>query len=267
MMAKSLLATLCFSLILGLYAQADLNEALISAWTFDDGTADEAVSNNSGEINGATVTDGKFAKALDFNGADAFVQIPHDAGMEAIVDGMTASAWVFIRSFPQPNHAGIVVKGIKIGWSQDYAFRIATREVNQLTWAVPIPGSEGNFNTDGVANVDEWTFVCLTADGSMVRGYVAAEGADVAEVGSNGQSAPYQARIGEPIEIGVGRARDGIVGNDIFFDGIIDEVYLWSRGLSVDEVAELAAGERPANISISVEPRAKLATAWGSIKQ
>ena len=258
---------LCLMWTFNLFVKADLNEDLISAWTFDDGTANDAVGNNDGEINGATVTNGKFAKALDFNGVDAFVRIPHDPSMEAIVDGLSASAWVFIRSFPQPNHAAIVFKGQKIGWSQDYAFRIATREENQLTWAVPKPGTEGNFNTDGAAEAGEWTLVCLTADGTMLRGYTAAESGELREVGSLGQAAPYQARVGEPVEIGVGRARDGVVGNDIFFDGIIDEVYLWSRALSQDEIAELAGGERPSNIATAVDSNGKLASLWGKIKK
>lgn len=265
MATKILTAMFCFSFVIGLCVQADLDEDLISAWTFDDGSAKDAVGSNHGEINGAEVVDGKFFKGLDFDGAGAFVGIEHDPSMEGIVDGLTVSAWVFIRTFPQPNHAGIVVKGLKIGWSQDYSFRIATREVNQLTWAVPIPGSEGNFNTDGSANAEEWTFVCLTADGAMIRAYVGVEGV-LQEVGNKGQAAPYQARVDEPVEIGVGRARGGTIGNDIFFDGLIDEVYLWSRALAEDEIAELAAGSRPSKISTAVEPAAKLAVAWGSIK-
>jgi len=265
MTTRILAVVFCFSFVIGFCAQADLEGDLISAWTFDDGSAKDAVGSNNGEIDGAVVVDGRFFKGLDFNGAGAFVRIEHDPSMEGIVDELTASAWVFIRSFPQPNHAGIIVKGLMIGWSQNYSFRIATREVNQLTWAVPKPGIEGNFNTDGTANVDEWTFVCLTADGTTTRAYVAVEG-DLKEVGSTGQAAPYQARIGDPVEIGVGRARDGVVGNDIFFDGIIDEVYMWSRALAADEIAELAAGARPSTIAGAVEPVAKLAVAWGSIK-
>lgn len=262
------IAILCLTVGFGFCVQADLNDDLISAWTFDDGTANDAVNNNDGEINGAEVVDGKFSKALDFNGEDAFVRIPHDPSMETIVDGLTVSAWIFIRSFPQPNHAAVVFKGQKIGWSQDYAFRIATRDVNQLTWAVPKPGAEGNFNTDNSANAEEWTFVCLTADGSMLKGYTATEGGGLTEVGSTAQAAPYQARVDEPVEIGVGRARGGTIGNDIFFDGIIDEVYLWGgRALPEDEIELLASGERPSLAILSVEASGKLATLWGRIKQ
>ena len=265
MISKILLVGFCFSLVFGYYVKADLNDGLISAWTFDDGSAKDSVSKNLGEITNAQQVNGKFAKALDFS-KDTFVRIPHDKSMEVIVDGFSVSAWVFIRSFPQPNHAAIVFKGSKIGWSQDYAFRIATREQNQLTWAIPKPGSEGNFNTDNVAKTDEWTFVCLTADGTMGKAYVAAGGGEAIQVGSNNQAKPYQARVDEPIEIGVGRARGGTIGNDIFFDGIIDEVYLWDRALSVNEVNELAKGNRPTKVIAAVEPNSKLTTVWGRVK-
>ncbi len=266
MLKKIFLFSFCFFIALGFSASADLNEGLISAWTFDDGTARDSLENSDGEINNANAVDGKFLKGLDFNGKDSFVRIPHHPSMEVIEDSFSVSAWAFIRSFPQPNHAGIVFKGQKIGWSQDYAFRMATREVNQLTWAVPKPGTEGNFNSDNAAKDGEWTFVCLTADGTGAKAYVATENEVPRMVGSNGQAAPYQTRVGDPIEIGVGRARDGVVGNDIFFDGIIDEVYLWGRAISEDELADLANGNRPSIVILAVESTGKLATTWGSVK-
>lgn len=56
----------------------------------------------------------------------------------------------------------------------------------------------------------------------------------------------------------------GTVGNDAFFDGIIDEVYLWDRALSEDEVTELATGGRPS--ATAVEAAGKLSTLWGEVK-
>jgi hypothetical protein len=102
---------------------------------------------------------------------------------------------------------------------------------------------------------------------TLIRGYTAADGEALREVGSLAQAAPYQAREGEPVEIGVGRARDGVIGNDIFFDGIIDEVYLWSRALPEDEIVELAGGVRPSKANLAVEARGKLAALWGEIKK
>lgn len=249
-------------------ASADLNDGLISAWTFDDGKANDLINKNNGKITKAKVVDGKFLKGLEFNGKDSFVNVPHHKSMESIEKGLSVSAWVNIKEFVQPNHAGIVVKGNSIGWNQNYAFRIATRNVNQLTWAVPKQGAEGNFNTADVAKVDEWTFVCLTADGKDIKAYVGTNGKNLKEVGTKPQAAPYQPRAGEPVEIGVGRARGGTKGNDIFFKGIIDEVYLWGgRALSEDEIKKLADGDRPTNVVMSVNHLDKLSTIWAKLKK
>jgi hypothetical protein len=68
---------------------------------------------------------------------------------------------------------------------------------------------------------------------------------------------------GKPVEIGVGRGVDGTAGNDVYFNGMIDEIYIWERGLSEDEIQKLAQGSRP---SLSIDSMGKLAISWGAIK-
>jgi hypothetical protein len=75
---------------------------------------------------------------------------------------------------------------------------------------------------------------------------------------------PYLIEPDFPIEIGVARMADGTT--DRYFDGIIDEVYLWDRALSEDEIAQLANGARP-KFSATVAAVAKLSAVWGRIKR
>ena len=119
-----------------------------------------------------------------------------------------------------------------------------------------------------VIEPDKWFFVCLTADGKEAVGYVAGEDGKVkippsGEGNPKALAAPYLTESGLPIEIGVAKLANGTT--DGFFDGIIDEVYLWDRALSEDEIAQLAQGTRP-NFSNLVEPGGKLSTLWGIIK-
>ena len=54
----------------------------------------------------------------------------------------------------------------------------------------------------------------------------------------------------------------------VLFKGIIDEVYLWGgRALSEDEIQQLADGERPTNVVMSVDRTDKLSTIWAKIKK
>ena len=49
--------------------------------------------------------------------------------------------------------------------------------------------------------------------------------------------------------------------NGRWFDGLMDEFYIFGRALSEDEIGPLMNGEL-----LAVEPADKLATTWGSLK-
>ena len=243
---------------------AKLSEGLISAWTFDDGSVNDVVGKNHGEINGGVkVVNGKFEKGLSFDGVDGHVQIPHDKSMDEIADGYTISAWLLPRGINTGE--GVVTKGEGSGWGIKYAFKITID-----WWGVSNKTVEGYFNTTGALKEkpNKWVFACLTADGKQAVGYSAGEN-DKVEIRPNGRgnphliAGPYLVEADFPIEIGVARMQGGNV--DAFIDAIIDEVYLWNRALTKDEVEQLAEGKRP-NFPFPVELAGKLATLWATIK-
>lgn len=69
-----------------------------------------------------------------------------------------------------------------------------------------------------------------------------------------------------PLEFGCGRGIGGADGADTFLDGIIDDVIIWDRALSEDEVKELGEKERRPNRALSVKAHGKLSTTWGKVK-
>ena len=256
-------------LVLAMHAYADINEGIISAWTFDDGTARDAMGVGHGTMMGAAaIADGRHGKGVDLDGVDAFVEIPHAAEFEAQADAFSIAAWVFNRS--ARDHSGVVWKGAGMGWGPNFAFRIALVNDPNITWGTCPPGIEGWFTCDGSVVAGEWMHVCMTADGSSVSGYVNAE-LPVATAGNDANNpsaiaAPYQTFPEEPIEIGVGRnigALDN--GVDNYLDGIVDEVYFYDRALTAEEVAELSEGARP-NRVLAVDASGKVAVAWGDLK-
>jgi hypothetical protein len=48
-----------------------------------------------------------------------------------------------------------------------------------------------------------------------------------------------------------------------WFDGLMDEFYMFNRALSADEIKEVMEGK----FGLSVQPAGKLAKTWGSIKR
>lgn len=260
-----------FAIGMTLSATADLNDGVVAAWTFDDGKATDAVGSAHGELFKAAkvVAKGRYGQALDVDGSqDTRVDIEFNADLEKIIEGPhTVAYWIFIRN--GADHSG-VWKGEKVGWGANFTFRILTTSSTGLTWGTTNGGTENWFATDGAVEADKWFLLCQTADGEEAIGYVGDEGGKV-EIPASGQAnpqvapEPYNLFPDRPLEVGAGRQIGGNAGNDTFFDGMIDDIIIWDRALSEDEVNDLAGGERPEK-ALNVKAEGKIATTWGKVK-
>jgi len=66
---------------------------LIAEYHFDGGANDSSGNGNNGIVSGATFIDGKYGKALSFNGVDNRVRIPNSMSLNP-VGGITLEAWI-----------------------------------------------------------------------------------------------------------------------------------------------------------------------------
>jgi len=267
-MKRSLVLTIiALSAMICASAYADLSEGLVSAWTFENGTAVDVAGSNDGIVHGATQAAGMdgYGDCLSFDGVDDYVEIPDAASLQ-LPEGLTVAAWINVNV--SVNHGGVCAKHIKIGWGANFSWRIAVNTGNNLTWGRCVEGGEKYFATDGVLpGTGEWVHVamtCMSPDApTNQRAYV--NGEDITDVTGQGGNLtaepPFLTFPDIPVEIGVGRAQGGTEGNDMFFDGLIDEVVIYNRGLTIDEIVQLMDGV------VAVEPAGKMATVWGKIKK
>jgi len=263
-----LIAVLAMSLILTANTYADINDGLISAWTFDGGKADDAFGNSHGIFQGgaSNTDDGMNGKALDVDGADGWVEVPDSDAFDVMEEAYTISVWVNVRA--GRDHSAIVWKGVKVGWGPNFTARVVTTSDTGLTWGACAAGVEGWFATDGALTAGEWVHLCMTADGATVTGYVDTEIPLSGQSNPKGVASPYLLFKDRPFEFGVGRAVGGNEGNDAYLDAMIDEIYLYDRALEEAEVFELADGTRPRAVdsALGVDAGGKMATAWGALK-
>src|SRR2546425_6460313 len=195
---------------------------LVAAYGFAEGAgttvADSSGNNNMGTISGATwTTAGRFGSALAFNGTSAVVTVPNSTSLQ-LTTGMTLEAWVYPTVAPTGWRA-VIDKNV------DRYYLMASsdqgnRPVIGGTWAA------GNQNTVGpsVLAVNTWTHLATTFDGATVRLYV-----NGAQVASQAQTTPLTTSTGT-LQIG----GDAYTGEN--FAGLIDEVRIYSRALSVAEI-------------------------------
>jgi len=240
-------------LIWSAIAYSAIDETMLLALSFDSAqggvATDSSLYGFDGKIEGAKSVDGKFGKALEFDGTTDIVIVPDDPKL-MLMEGGTLMAWAYIMT--EEGHASwnrIIIKSVDNGGTTngyDFLFDRAA-------------GYSIRFCTGGVCTshfameTDSWHHVAVTFDNEMITVY-----ADGEQVGEIAQAGPVVDSSGIDVHIGNGAVIDRP------YNGILDEVRIFDRALEAEEIEwHMARGTREI---VAVEPRSKLATAWGIIK-
>jgi len=234
------------------YAKIDL-KTCVGMWLLDEGNGttvkDLSGIGNDGKLtNGPEWVDGKFGKALQFDGVNQYVDCGNDVSLDLTKD-FTIVACI---SFEDPKHAydyGQVVARTDGGGQGGVEFGIC-------------PGTGKLFTTNGPATVrsntalnkDEWYHVASVYSGNTLTFYVNGE----ADGGGNITFPSSQERTG----IGRVPARDLLP-----YKGIIDDVAVFTEALAQNDIKSISTrGLSVALGMTAVSPASKLTTIWGSIK-
>jgi hypothetical protein len=215
-----------------LYAGTPINETgLVGYWNFDEGAGtiahDSSGNNNDGTIYGATWTSGKIGNALQFDGIDDSVRIPDSASLNIAGDKISITAWV--KRLGSGTRNGIIVmKQAPPGaWDASYGVVISEGVINTGKIGLSLDTGWGwtDHWSNSVLNSNEWYHFCGTYDGSKVKIYL--NGILDAEYDVTGNIVPKSG----PLSIGHEDAWD-----PEYFNGLIDEVKVYNRSLSAEEV-------------------------------
>jgi len=219
--------------------------------SFDDGQGtvakDLSMYGNKGKVDGAKWVDGKFGKALEFDGENDFVEVADHKSL-LLLEGGTFMAWVFIKtekgdaSWPR-----ILNKANTTGGTQGYDFLLDRALGYSIRFCIG-----GVCNSYFPLETDSWHHIAATYNGKKIYIY-----ADGKKVGEGDQPAPALDSTGSNMRIGNSPAGSRA------YQGIIDEVRIWSRALDENEINFQMV--RGAEI-LSVDPSAKVAVTWGLLK-
>ncbi len=231
------------------YAKID-PKTCIGMWLFDDGKGDTAQDSsgnkNHGTIKGAPkCVNGKFDKALQFDGIDDYIELPEIR--EQTDQPLSFVAWINWEG----NKA--VTRGI---WGYTNTGTVNCHfEIQSGGMRIRL----GNINKTGMTfpPVNEWVLVCYTYDGNTAKYYL--KGTEVDNfTGKTGTILGGRDTLGHMI---------GTSDSGRFFDGIIDEAALFNVALTESDIKDIMnQGIGKATGLVSVNPKDRLATYWGEIK-
>jgi len=202
--------------------------------------------NHGSILNDPAVVGGKRGDALDFTNDS--IEIPISDSLSETKSAITMEAWVFARTLTlgdvfsrwdnQMN--GITHFEIRDGGAVRFCMRNeADTSFVDFTTATAFP--EG-----------QWVHIAETYDGTTARIYF--DGEEVGNIAGSDEM-----RDNGDVKIWIG----SMYATDRWVNGLIDEVCIWSKALTPEELEKSIEGSL---ISAAVSGTGKLATAWGQIR-
>ena len=253
---KTLFIMLTLTAFVASFAHA-LNEpedSLILYMSFDTVDGKNTIDHSKYENHGEMVGDpkhvgGKFGKALEFNGTSDWVEIPHHETLTVDKD-VTVMAWIHTERHTGPD--GARWQGILSKSNAPRSYSFYTESPSKCMHFV---AGDGSVCQQGEVKLNEWQHVAAQLDSGTHRYWI--NGQNVGEHG--GKSNPPGNADTSTVFIGTTAE-----GASRLFLGLIDEVRIWNRALTEEEVIEqMNNGHFEL---FPVDPRQKLTTTWGTLK-
>ena len=250
------LATIIISLtfIVQTYAEIDFETAR-GIWLLDEGKGDDiediSGNDNHGELQGGKWVKGPDGPALSLNGQDDRVIIP-DSDSMYLEKAWTITAWAYVNK-SENGYGHILGKRPAAGTVANYAFRTSSSGTGWEAYFAR-DGWRGAWN-QGQVNKDEWLYMTAIYDGKdNITIYENAE--EVGSVGGMGKPGPQN-----DTDVNIG----GWTNNTSeTLNGMLYEVAIFASVLEVEDITDLM--EEGLVKLLPVEPSAKLATTWASLK-
>jgi hypothetical protein len=210
----------------------------VAYYPFNGNARDGSGNNHDGTVYGATPTADRFGvanAAYSFDGTSEYIEVPDDSALDCAA--FSISLWARVQAF----------SSVKMGTDVNYQFLLFkqnTRESQFEGYSIGLDESQHFFSggvcsssgfqrivaaPDSSAQTGEWVNIVLTADSNTVQLFL-----NGIKVGSE--------PTGFPLNYGSRPLRFGRTTDTIFdglFSGSLDDIAIYNRVLSAQEVTDL----------------------------
>jgi hypothetical protein len=230
---------------------------LMGWWKFEEGSGPMVLDGSGHGNHGTFKSDpqrvaGYDGAALEFDGEDDFVQVPHAASL-TVDNEVAVMAWIHTSRHGGPGtqgYQGIIAKG-----NPPRSYSLYTQSAGTLHFSTTSEGAYVGSSSSSQVPLNEWVHVAAMVAGGEHLYYINGEPAGT---GGGGIILPGAADTSTVV---IGRTNEGATRS---FLGMIDDPRIYNRALTQEEIQQvmrgdtsLAWGPSPANGST---PDVKVAT-------
>ncbi|MCK5560221.1 MAG: LamG domain-containing protein [Thermoplasmata archaeon] len=205
-----LIAVIFAAIPVNVSAEENCPEGMISYWRAEGDALDSVGTNDGVLTNGATFGTGKVGQTFSFDGVDDYVSI---GDMQFPTGSATRTIEAFIKTSASIGEYYIFAYGW--GASQSFGFGVYHSKLMITQWGQHIASST-------TVTDNAWHHVAIIFDGTTYHLYI-----DGAEDGT-------RAMPTDTVLTGQAYIGRGLVGN--YFVGNIDEVAVWNKALTPEEI-------------------------------
>lgn len=219
-----------------------LSSGLVGYWTFDgpntnwktDTVVDSSGQGNTGQMvsmsTSTSPTAGKIGQALKFNGTNSSINVPNSSSLQ-LSNAITVSAWIYGKNnWTHPTEGSTIVAKRDFTSSDQINYDFEVNKSGFLQF-LSANGSIASVDNTTALSINKWYFVSVTYDSSNVRFYV-----NGTQVSSFAQTA---AMASNTTLVSIGRTIRPHNTNFGEFQGNLDDVRIYNRALSAQEVSQL----------------------------
>ena len=226
------------------------NNTLAAYWSFNTvnetkWTPDFSEHHNHGRLgDGSTtempvLTEGKFGHALKFDGVDDFIRVPDSPSLDGFDDGeITIEAWIK----PVLGSRGSIVNKYLYNRTipiNERVYELDVKSDGRIGFALSSNGTYAGtvwLTSEMKVKNNTWTHIAAVSDGKTMKIFInGVQDANTAQAPPRIHDSPY------PLYIG--RWQWSPTDWDCPFKGVIDELRIWNRALSPEEInASFASG-------------------------
>lgn len=208
-----------------------LSKGIVGHWLFNEGAGDRVYDLSGNQNNGVFVNEpkwvaGKFGRALEFDGNDDYVDVGSPSKALLVGRNLTIVVWVRRDS----SIRGVILGAEKESGSHALYYIDLDASHYFRFWCESESDVDYTVSSATTYNNSDWHQVVATDDGSNLKIYI--DG-----VFSNSQAASFTPPDAiDNFNIGFAQERGG---NPNHFNGLIDNVSIYNRALSAEDVMQL----------------------------
>ena len=221
-------------------------DGLVGYWAAEDNANDASGHGNHGTLKfGATFDVGQVGQAFRFDGVDDHVEVPDDPTLD-IPGPLTVAAWINSDVIGATQY--IVIKDSETDLGKFHNYQLSLIHDGTI-WFIVGDGTTPGFydlRSTTALTAGTWYHVAAAYDGTNLIIYINGEQDAIRNIGS-------KTLFTNAGPLRIGRIKES--GRYFYpFDGLIDEVRVYSSALSESDIGALVGNPSPIEVSIDIKP-------------